>query len=154
MKFIRRKLQRDSDAAPSDRLPPDLSRPGAAKGSEKAKMPPSQTWLWFLGALLANYLLVRLIFPPEAPITVPYTLFKAEVGKGNVAAIYSQGETITGRFKTTVAYASTDKKGATPSAEPQKTAKPARRRRGQNGEQLHDYPAYFRRPRFGKIFDR
>ncbi|MDP9131139.1 MAG: ATP-dependent zinc metalloprotease FtsH [Candidatus Binatota bacterium] len=125
MKFTRRKLQRDSDAAPSDRLPPDMSRPGAAKGSEKAKMPPSQTWLWFLGALLANYLLVRLIFPPEAPITVPYTLFRAEAGKGNVAAIYSQGETITGRFKTTVAYSPTAKKDATPSAEPQKTTKPA-----------------------------
>ena len=37
---------------------------------------------------------------PEAPITVPYTLFKEEVGKGNVEAIYSQGESITGRFKT------------------------------------------------------
>ena len=28
---------------------------------------------------------------PEAPVTVPYTLFKEEVRKGNVEAIYSRG---------------------------------------------------------------
>jgi cell division protease FtsH len=33
---------------------------------------------------------------------VPYTLFKEEVGKGNVEAIYSRGEAIEGRFKTAV----------------------------------------------------
>ena len=49
--------------------------------------------------LLANYLLCGSYFRPEAPVTVPYTLFKEEVGKGNVEAIYSQGESITGRFK-------------------------------------------------------
>ena len=126
MKFTGRKLQRGSDAAPPDRLPPDMSRPGATRGADKAKMPPSTTWLWFLGALLANYLLVRLIFPnPDAPVTVPYTLFKAEVGKGNVAAIYSQGETITGRFKTPVTYSSTDKKAAAPRGEAQKATQPA-----------------------------
>jgi cell division protease FtsH len=48
-------------------------------------MPPSKTWLWFLGVLLANYLLMRFFVPsPDAPVTVPYTLFKEEVGKGNV----------------------------------------------------------------------
>ena len=34
---------------------------------------------------------------------VPYTLFKEEVGKGNVQAIHSQGDVLTGRFKTLVA---------------------------------------------------
>ncbi len=52
--------------------------------------------------LLANYLLMSFLFPsPEAPV-VPYTLFKEEVGKGNVEAIYSRGEAIEGRFKTAV----------------------------------------------------
>ena len=68
-------------------------------------MPPGRTWLWFVGILLANYLVMRLLIPsPEAPVTIPYTLFKEEIGKGNVESIYSQGESITGRFKAPVTY--------------------------------------------------
>ncbi len=45
---------------------------------------------------------MRFLFPiPEASV-VPYTLFKEEVGKGNVEEIYSRGEEIEGRFKTAV----------------------------------------------------
>ncbi|MGN6733987.1 MAG: ATP-dependent metallopeptidase FtsH/Yme1/Tma family protein, partial [Candidatus Binatia bacterium] len=66
-------------------------------------MPPSRTWLWFLLVLVANYLIVRFLVPgPEAPITVPYTFFKEEVAKHNVKSIYSQGESITGRFASPV----------------------------------------------------
>jgi cell division protease FtsH len=84
-------------------------------------MPPGKTWLWLLGVLLANYLLVRLLLPsPEAPVTVPYTLFKEQVGKGNVEAIYSQGESITGRFKAPVTYPPADEKSAAPGGEAQK----------------------------------
>jgi cell division protease FtsH len=86
-------------------------------------MPPGRTWLWFFLVILANYLLVRLLLPtPEAPVTVPYTLFKAEVGKGNVAAIYSQGESITGRFKEPVTYPPADEKSMAPSGEAQKAS--------------------------------
>ncbi len=68
-------------------------------------MPPGRTWLWFAALVLLNFLLARYLFPgPEAPVVVPYTLFKTEVGKGNVEAIYSHGETITGRFVAPVAY--------------------------------------------------
>jgi cell division protease FtsH len=68
-------------------------------------MPPGKTWLWFMLALAVNYLLVRMLVPsPEAPVTVPYTLFKEEVGKNNVEAIYSQGDTITGRFTAPITY--------------------------------------------------
>ena len=96
-------------------------------------MPPSKTWWWFLGILLANYLLMRFFLPgPEAPLIVPYTLFKEEAGKGNVEAIYSQGESITGRFAAPVTYPvveeksaarggdgqTVDKKTAAPSGEP------------------------------------
>ena len=64
-------------------------------------MPPRRTWLWLLLVLAVNFWLARLLMPgPEAPVTVPYTLFKEEVGKGNVQAIYSRGDTLTGRFKT------------------------------------------------------
>jgi cell division protease FtsH len=77
------------------------------------KMPPGRTWLWFLGILLANYLVAKLLFPgPEGPVTVPYTFFKQEVAKGNVEAIYSQGESITGRFAKPVTYPPVEKSDA------------------------------------------
>jgi cell division protease FtsH len=69
------------------------------------KMPPGRTWLWFVLVLLANFFVMRFLMPTsEGPLTVPYTLFKEEVSKGNVGAIYGQGETITGRFKAPVTY--------------------------------------------------
>jgi len=106
-----------SDSTPAGRGQP-AGRPKDAKGAEQWKMPPGRTWLWFLGILLANYLLVRFFLPsPEAPITVPYTLFKEQVGKGNVEAIYSQGESITGRFKAPVTYPPPVEKGAATSGE-------------------------------------
>jgi len=100
------------------------TRPRGAKPTQQTTMPPSRTWLWLLGVLLANYLLVRLLMPsPEAPITVPYTFFKEEVGKGNVEAIYSQGESITGRFKAPVTYPAADQKSAPPNGPRQPTEK-------------------------------
>jgi cell division protease FtsH len=81
-------------------------------------VPPPKTWLWFLLVLLVNFLLSRFLMPgPEAPVTVPYTLFKEEVGKGNVQAIYSQGDTITGRFKAPVTYPAAGEKSAAPKGE-------------------------------------
>jgi cell division protease FtsH len=82
-------------------------------------MPPRRTWLWFVLIVLANYGLVRLLMPsPEGPVTVPYTLFKQEVSKGNVEAIHSQGYTITGRFKAPVTYPPAGERGASPQGEP------------------------------------
>ncbi len=89
-------------------------------------MPPRKVWLWFLLILLANFLLVRLMAPgPEAPLTVPYTLFKEEVRKGNVQAIYSQGDTITGRFKAPVTHPPAADKGAAPRTGAPTTSAPA-----------------------------
>ena len=74
-------------------------------------MPPRSTWLWFAIALIVNFLIVKSMVPgAEAPLTIPYTLFKDEVNKGNVAAIYSRGDTITGRFRAAVTYPSTETK--------------------------------------------
>jgi cell division protease FtsH len=100
---------RKSDSAPAP------TRPGSAKGAAPAKMPPRKTWLWFVLILLANFLLSRFLMPgPEAPVTVPYTLFKEEVGKGNVQAISSQGDTMIGRFKAPVTYPPAGEKSAAP----------------------------------------
>jgi cell division protease FtsH len=52
-----------------------------------------------------NYIIVRSAFPgPEAPVTVPYTVFREQVTRNNVEAIYSKGEEIQGRFRKPVTY--------------------------------------------------
>jgi cell division protease FtsH len=60
-------------------------------------------WWWFAALVLLNFMLSRWLVPPaEAPAVVPYTLFKEQVGARNVAAIYSQGEEISGKFSTPI----------------------------------------------------
>jgi len=109
---------RRGDSGPASRLQSPNNKPRDPKSAEQWKMPPGRTWLWFVGILLANYLLMRLLIPsPEAPVTVPYTLFKEEIGKGNVESIYSQGESISGRFKTAVTYPPKEEKSETASKE-------------------------------------
>jgi cell division protease FtsH len=119
MNLTGQQSRRNSDSAAGNRVQPADSRPGGAKASGQAKIPPRKTWLWFLLALLANYLLMKLLFPgPEAPITIPYTLFREEVRKGNVEAIFSQGESITGRFAAPVTYPPADEKSGAPESDP------------------------------------
>src|SRR4029453_3479852 len=89
-------------------------------GPGQAKMPPRRTWLWFVLVLLVNYLLMRLLMPsPGAPVTIPYTLVKEEVKKGNVQAIFSRGDTIRGRFAAPVTYPPAGEQRAAPGGEPQ-----------------------------------
>jgi cell division protease FtsH len=96
-------------------------------------MPPHRTWLWFLLALLANYVLMRFFVPAaDAPITVPYTFFKEEVRKGNIQAIFSQGETLTGRFKTPVTYPPAGEQGAASGSASQTPSAPGTSSRDQS----------------------
>ncbi|NUZ05346.1 ATP-dependent zinc metalloprotease FtsH [Piscinibacter koreensis] len=68
-------------------------------------IPPRQAWWTFVAILLANYLLVRFLFPSAGdPLTIPYTTFKEEAGRGNVQSIYSQGASIEGRFHAPVTW--------------------------------------------------
>jgi hypothetical protein len=98
------------------RTPPNRTAPSGTPGAPGTpRMPPRRTWLWFAFILLVNFLIARFLFPnPEAPLTVPYTLFKEEAGKGNVQAIYSRGDTLTGVFKTAVTYPANGDESATP----------------------------------------
>ena len=74
--------------------------------------PPRRMWWIFLLVLATNYLVTSFLAPgAEAPITVPYTVFKQEVTKDNVESIYSRGEVIEGRFATAVTYPPPDLKG-------------------------------------------
>ncbi len=62
-------------------------------------------WIAFLLILLINYFVARMIVPaPGAPVSVPYTVFKAEVARGNVDAIFSRGESVEGKFKEPVVW--------------------------------------------------
>ncbi|HTP72545.1 MAG TPA: ATP-dependent metallopeptidase FtsH/Yme1/Tma family protein, partial [Burkholderiaceae bacterium] len=82
---------------------PKTAKPSPGNGTWRSKVPPRQAWWTFLALLLVNYFVVRSLFPDaDAPVTVPYTVFKQQVSQGNVKAIYSQGVNIEGRFTTPV----------------------------------------------------
>jgi cell division protease FtsH len=112
---------RASIFAPASRPQPARragGRSATGQGPAQAKIPPRRTWPWFVLILLANFLLIRQMKPGAEPsITVPYTLFKEEVGKGNVEAIYSRGDTLTGRFKTPVTWPPPGEKNTFPKPE-------------------------------------
>jgi cell division protease FtsH len=95
--------RRDGESAPPSRTPPSGA---SAPAPDRPKAKP----IWRLALvclliLLANYALGRFLFPgADAPVKVPYTLFKDQVTKGNVAKVFNQGESITGRFNAPVTY--------------------------------------------------
>jgi cell division protease FtsH len=70
----------------------------------RGKLPSRRSWLLFAFVLLINYVVVSLFFPHDEPLTVPYTVFREEVGRDNVTAIYSRGTTIEGRFRAAVTW--------------------------------------------------
>jgi cell division protease FtsH len=112
----------ERDPRPSE-SPPDEPRRAPGAGGQSA-MPPRRTWLWFALILLANILLVRFIVPgPEAPLEVPYTFFKEQVRAGNVEAIYSQGDSVEGRFEEPVTYPPKGEGGSEPGSTPSRTSK-------------------------------
>ena len=77
-----------------------------------AALPGRKSWLVFVVILLANYFLVRSLFPgPGDPLTIPYTIFKEQANKGNVASIYSRGTSVEGRLKSSITWP-TDEKAA------------------------------------------
>src|SRR5215218_8255754 len=102
--------QRDGTNTPAGEDRPTTNRSDEQRRAPgpggQSTMPPRRTWLWFVLILLANFLLVRLLFPgPEGPVEVPYTFFKEQVSSGNVEAIYTQGDdSVQGRFKKPVTY--------------------------------------------------
>src|SRR5919107_1913329 len=116
--------QDSTERAPrSSGSPP--SEPRRASGPEtQSTMPPRRSWLWFALILLANVLLVRFLFPgPEAPVEIPYTFFKEQVSAGNVEAIYSQGDSVEGRFEEPVTYPPKGEGGSEPGSTPSRTSK-------------------------------
>ena len=107
-------LIRKTPAIPGGR--PNVERgAGGSPGGTPAKMPPGRAWIWFAVALVLNFALARYFVPgAEAPLLLPYTVFKEQVSHGNVAAIFSRGETLTGRLKAPVTYPAADAKTGSP----------------------------------------
>lgn len=87
---------------------PQSPRPGEKTDGAGATPPasrfPRRTWLIFLLIVLFNYLLMRTFFPSTDTVTVPYTLFRAQVDSGNVETVFSRGDRITGRFESPVRF--------------------------------------------------
>ena len=88
-------------------------KPAAAEGRQRetpatagqTDLPPGRAWLLFALALFVNYLLMTRYFPDtDTPLSVPYTVFKHEVARGNVKSIYSRGVNIEGRFAAPVTW--------------------------------------------------
>ncbi|NLO59103.1 MAG: ATP-dependent zinc metalloprotease FtsH [Synergistaceae bacterium] len=101
------KQQQGSTFRDTGRTAPWNSRKVRPKGKNKEKLPPNRIWLWFLAILALNYLMVSFLTPDaEAPATIPYTLFREEVSRGNVHAIYNKGENVWGDFRTPVSFVS------------------------------------------------
>ena len=85
--------------------PPADPRRASKGGRVMRPMPPRRAWLTFLVIIAANYLLVRMLFPPrESVVPVPYTLFKEQVVAANVEEIFSQGASIEGHFRSPILY--------------------------------------------------
>lgn len=84
---------------------PTATKPPNGTAPQRPSMPPRKYWALFAFVLLVNYLLTTYFFPSkDAPITVPYTVFREQAGKGNVDSIYSRATTIEGRFKSPVTW--------------------------------------------------
>lgn len=86
-------------SAPNTPAPKKGNAQRPAGGTPQPSL-PRISWFWFLLILLVNIWFVRSIMTggAEEPVAVPYTLFKAEVERGNVQAVYGKGESISGSF--------------------------------------------------------
>jgi cell division protease FtsH len=114
------------------------SSPGSPAGGPP-NLPPRRSWALFLLILVVNYIVVSSLFPgPGDPIPVSYTFFKSEVERGNVEAIYAQGEAIEGRLRQAVTYpppkpeAEAPPKGSAPSTLPGRAPRVSAPRTGTN----------------------
>jgi len=79
---------------------------GTKKPGRAAPPPqmPRRSWLTFTIILVLNYLIFRLFFPAAESAKIPYTTFKQEAARGNVARVYSRGDRITGRLTSPIMF--------------------------------------------------
>jgi len=81
----------------------------APNAPQRPQLFPGRVWLFFLMILMMNYILGRFFAPDaEAPVKVPYTLFKTQVATDNVQAVFNKGEIINGKFRRAVTWPKPD----------------------------------------------
>src|SRR5215212_5113873 len=79
------------------------------KPDQKSQKPPMvprsrRIWAFIAVALVLNLALSALLSRPAERMSVPYTLFRSQVERGNVKDVTSQGDTIQGDFRNKVTY--------------------------------------------------
>jgi len=85
--------------------------PWRVEGSRRAETPPVRPpwrarsfWVVLLVVLVINYVLGAALAPGTGRVSVPYTLFRAQVQAGNVADVESKNDEIQGGFRKEVRY--------------------------------------------------
>jgi len=63
-------------------------------------------WVYFIAALVLNYLITFAFMNGPTRVTMPYTTFIQQVNAGNVKSITAQGNSIQGNFTKSVTYGS------------------------------------------------
>jgi cell division protease FtsH len=87
----------DAPTAPGPR--PDGNRAQGLGGRMAAMPGGNRFWIILLVLLAVNYIIASQASSGPSRLQVPYSFFRAEVGKGNVAEVTSTGDTIEGDFK-------------------------------------------------------
>jgi cell division protease FtsH len=94
---------RPSDTAASSSSSGGTKGPkDAAVGGQRWRL--QSWWPIFLALMLANYVMTQVFFREPSSIAIPYSFFKQQIDAGNVEDVTSVGDSIQGRFKTTVTY--------------------------------------------------
>lgn len=89
----------NSQNRPDPRRSPGSKPPAPTGSADNEGLRSRRTWWIFFTVLMVNYTIMRVLTPSsESPVTIPYTVFKQQVERGNVTSIYSQGERMEGRF--------------------------------------------------------
>ncbi len=87
------------------------------KGWAASWQRPGGSRFWTILALLlaVNYLVSALALAPPQRLEVPYTLFREQVQRGNVAEVVATGDRIQGRFEEAVTYPEGEEQQSEPS---------------------------------------
>ncbi|WP_229582462.1 ATP-dependent zinc metalloprotease FtsH [Paracoccus sp. S-4012] len=94
------------------------NRPPRSNAPEGRQIPGGRIWLFFLLLFLVNYLIADWSLSEDAPVPVSYTTFRAELGRDNIEAIHTRGDSIEGRFRAAIDWTPPDTPAGTAETRP------------------------------------